>query len=483
MVEKLMAKLLKSPYFWTGILLFSLVTLYSYHKEKQVEKDASLKIEKMVQSVCISNIGTFKTLLLHQVEQMKLLRDASHHSQKELQRTFDYVAQKNDLMQKISITDWKKNDTNYLMRPICNDTLMCIRISVPLGDQSPGNKALTLEIPLSTLHREIAENKSFSYAYLTLSYRDIYIFHPDESKIGQPVEPSNRFNPATDKEKSITEVFSDYLSIPVDRYYEQIDMGGETWTFTANVPGISFKELVTNTHSAFVYMTLFTSVAFIVIFLLGILHWQKEFLKRQQIQEEKINLELKNEYQKQQALATELEQLKSGLNPHFLFNSLSSLKILVSKQPEEAKNFAVSLSNLYRYLLKQEKCDSIFLRDELEFTQNYIYLQQIRFANRIKVKIDVDKNCLDKKVPPIALQLLVENCIKHTKMSYQQPLEVEIYTDSDYLTVKNNYNPSESIPSSGKGLENLTKRYSHLTTRPCAFYIEKNEFIARIPLL
>lgn len=476
-------KLIKSPYFWTGILLFSIITIYFYHKEKQVEKDASIKIEKMVQSICISNISTFKTLLLHRVEQMKLIRDALHFSEKEMQQAINFFTQKDSLMQNLSVTDWTGKDSDFLMKPMFNDTLTCICISIPLNISLQENKALTIKIPLYDLHREIAENKGFSYAYLTLSHQNTYIFHPDESKIGLPVESENRFNIATNKEKTISEAFSDYLSIPVDRYYEQVNMGGENWVFTANVPGISFKELVTNTRNAFIYTALLALAAFVIIFLLGIIHWQKEFLQRQQILEEKINLELKNEHQKQQVLATELEQLKSGLNPHFLFNSLSNLKVLAEKEPNEAKNFAVALSNLYRYLLKQEKCDLIELRDELKFTQDYIYLQQIRFSDRINVRINIEEHFLDKEIPPMALQLLVENCIKHTKMSCKQPLNIEIHTNANSLIVKNNYNPPESITSSGKGLENLIKRYSYLTPFPCVFKIQENTFIANIPLL
>ena len=96
-------------------------------------------------------------------------------------------------------------------------------------------------------------------------------------------------------------------------------------------------------------MGLSASLAFSFILFLGILFWQKEFIKRQQAEKDKIKLELKNELQKQQVLATQLEQLKAGLNPHILFNSLSSLKVLVSKRPEEAKKFAIALSNLYSY--------------------------------------------------------------------------------------------------------------------------------------
>lgn len=118
----------------------------------------------------------------------------------------------------------------------------------------------------------------------------------------------------------------------------------------------------------------------------------------------------------------------------------------------------------------------------MKFSQDYIYLQQIRFQNRIKVTIDIDSEDLNKQLPPMSLQLLIENCIKHTRMTENEPLEIEVYTASNYLFVKNNYNPHTHIHSSGIGLENLSKRYSHLTNIPCSFTIENNHFAAKVPI-
>ena len=230
-------------------------------------------------------------------------------------------------------------------------------------------------------------------------------------------------------------------------------------------------------------MALSASLGFALILFLGILLWQKEFMKRQQAEQDKIKLELKNELQKQEVLATELEQLKNGLNPHFLFNSLSSLKVLVNKRPEEAKQFAIALSNLYRYLLKQQNYNLTILEEELKFSKDYIYLQQIRFLKRIQVTFNIDDAALLQQLPPMSLQLLIENCIKHTMMTENEPLIIEVYTVSNYLFVKNNYNPPANIHSMGIGLENLTKRYSHLTSLPCSFTIENNHFVAKVPLL
>jgi LytS/YehU family sensor histidine kinase len=274
------------------------------------------------------------------------------------------------------------------------------------------------------------------------------------------------------------------------------------------VPAISFKDIVINTRNAFLAISLLATIAFALIFSWGMMRWQKELFRSEQ--------------QKQLVLEKELEQLKSGLNPHFLFNSLSSLKILVSKKPEEAKSFAVALSKLYRYLLMQERLDLISLNKELEFTQNYIYLQQIRFSNfRVNISfssISASKDSTGsnnimtiKKLPPMSLQLLVENSIKHTKMSSSDPLVVDIDIQDKYIVVKNNYNPPESsIKSfadkdlsssfdnkdlsdyttdqrsnnvSGKGIANLTKRYSYLTDKKCRFYIKNGCFFAEIPLI
>jgi hypothetical protein len=336
------------------------------------------------------------------------------------------------------------------------------------GDSNYMGNAFFMTVNLDLFHGQIAQSNSFSYAYLTLSHDNSYVFHPDENKIGMEVEEQNRFFDSKDTVGKVFETFSDYLQIPVYRYFDTTMILGSPWVFTANVPGISFKEIVNDTRNSFVAISLLAAVAFVVIFFMGMVHWLKVVLK--------------NEYQKQQVLEKELEQLKSGLNPHFLFNSLSSLKILVSKKPEEAKSFAVALSDLYRYLLKQEKMDVVPLEEELRFANNYIYLQQIRFPN-IDCKVDIPADVLERGIPPMSLQLLVENCIKHTKVSSRNPLHIEIMLDGNFLVVRNNFNPPEKSDSPGIGLTNLTKRYSYLTNIPCEFYLDQDNFVAKIPLL
>lgn len=484
MAEKLKNRILFSPYFWTGIFLFLFLIVFSYQKEQLIEREAEKRIKTIAKNVSLTNIYIFKNILTYYIDRLEYITYNPHDSDRDIKETIEFLSGKDSIFRDVElITLSEPLQLSYRLKPQINDSLSCLQFIFPMRNHRSDNKALRLNIELQDLHKKIAEDKNFSHAYLTLIHKNRYIFHPDERKIGTFVEKEDLFIFDKENLNSVITTYSDYLKLPVYRYFEKVEIGGEEWIFAANVPEISFYELVLNTQNAFIYMSVLMLVAFAIIFFLGLLHWQKELFKRQRIQEEKINLELKNEQHKRQVLITELEQLKSGLNPHFLFNSLSSLKILVNKKPEEAQCFAVALSDLYSYLLRQEKCDVISFKEELTFTKNYIYLQQIRFSERIKVEINIDEQDLHKKLPPISLQLLVENCIKHTKITPKENLIITISSNDNYIIIKNNYNPIQNIFSSGIGLENLKKRYSYLTRRPCSFYIQDEQFVASIPLL
>ena len=483
MDRKIKNKIVRSPFLWIGIIILTLINIFSYHKEQQVEKEAEEKVIMMVQNTSINNINTFKGILFNYIDKLKEIKHVATFADVDIKESIAYLTEEDSIFANLEIIDIPQKTTNsYEMRALLEDSIKYLQITVPINSTDSSNKSLSLKIPLDKLHNKIAINESLSYAYITFSHNNIYIYHPNELKIGlSSIKPEEDYDEI--EEKTVSKTFSDYLGIPVYTYYETLDIDGSKWTIAANVPDISFNELVTNIRRAFIYMALSASLGFALILFLGILLWQKEFMKRQQAEQDKIKLKLKNELQKQEVLATELEQLKNGLNPHFLFNSLSSLKVLVNKRPEEAKQFAIALSNLYRYLLKQQNYNLTTLEEELKFSKDYIYLQQIRFLKRIQVTFNIDDAALSQQLPPISLQLLIENCIKHTIMTENKPLIIEVYTASNYLFVRNNYNPPANIRSMGIGLENLTKRYPHLTELPCSFTIENNHFVAKAPLL
>ncbi len=344
---------------------------------------------------------------------------------------------------------------------------------------------LLMEINLLGLHEKFTKIESLNYAYVTISRQGVYLYHPDIPQIGKYVKDKTNERLMLSIEKdSIIYLKSIYLDIPVYRYYKPIKIGGETWMFTANMPNLGLIESVKNTSNDFLIITLIGIGAFLAVFSLDIFRWRKELLRNRKIEQQNMNLKLKDEQYKQAMAVAELEHLKRGLKPHFLFNSLGSLRVLIDKDTEEAKKFTNTLSNLYRYMLKQENQQLVKLSDELKFTEDYISLQSVRFTNRIITNVSVPKEFMKYDVLPVSLQLLVDNCIKHTCISEKEPLRINIYVENGMLVVVNNYNPREHEPEhSGMGIENLRKRYSFLTKTKCIFEIKNGYYFAEIPLL
>jgi sensor histidine kinase YesM len=168
------------------------------------------------------------------------------------------------------------------------------------------------------------------------------------------------------------------------------------------------------------------------------------------------NLQLKSETYK-----AELENLRSQVNPHFLFNSLATLQSIVRQNPKTAEDYIIKLSDFYRRTLLSSPSNKITLKEELEFIQSYIFLLQNRFENGLKFNIDINKATLKYYLPTFALQILIENCIKHNIISDEKPLIIHVFQkDLTSITVQNNSQTKLIKEGSTKtGLLNLKKRY------------------------
>ncbi len=177
--------------------------------------------------------------------------------------------------------------------------------------------------------------------------------------------------------------------------------------------------------------------------------------------------------------------LKSQVNPHFLFNSLSILSSLVHADAELSEKFIDQLSRAYRYILEQKDNEQVLLKTELEFIQAYRFLLNIRFENKFDVVINVpDADKTRYSIAPLTLQLLVENAVKHNRMSAKEPLKVHIQLEGDCLVVKNNLQPRpQSENSTGVGLQNIITRYALLTSKPVWVGESDGSFVVKIPLL
>ncbi len=187
---------------------------------------------------------------------------------------------------------------------------------------------------------------------------------------------------------------------------------------------------------------------------------------------------------KAESLQAQLQNLKDQLNPHFLFNNLSVLSSLVYKDQDKAVDFINQLSKVYRYLLDTSNKELVSLKDELSIIQSYVYLLQIRFDKNLVFKLDIpeSKGCL--MIPAMAVQMLIENAIKHNEVSSEFPLTIRVKTDEERLEVVNNLQlRSSEEPGSGKGLRNIKERYAYFTTEEVLISDKNNQFSVSIPLL
>lgn len=186
-----------------------------------------------------------------------------------------------------------------------------------------------------------------------------------------------------------------------------------------------------------------------------------------------------------QQLINEVTLLKTQINPHFLFNSLSILSSLVHYDAELSEKFIQQLSRSYRYILEQRDQSLVSLRTELEFIEAYSFLLKIRFENKFDIKYELPEHALDQyKIAPLTLQLLIENAVKHNRMSAKEPLIIRVNLQDGMLQVKNRMQArSTSTPSTGLGLENIRNSYALLSDRPVWAGEREGEFIVKVPLI
>ncbi|MCR9252692.1 MAG: histidine kinase [bacterium] len=212
-------------------------------------------------------------------------------------------------------------------------------------------------------------------------------------------------------------------------------------------------------------------VAFVMIlFALKSLR-EREVLKRQNLALQSISLK------------AQLETLKQQLNPHFLFNSLNTLIDLIEDDPESAVEFVRHFSYIYRVVLQSSKHDMVSLKDEMDFLEVYWKLLQTRFKDGIKLHIDVDEESLEKQIPPLSLQLLIENAVKHNEISKNKPLVLTVSSNESNIVVENTYTPKKfSVNGEGFGLQNLTERFEYLTQLPIEYGVHGDKYRVVLPL-
>jgi LytS/YehU family sensor histidine kinase len=193
--------------------------------------------------------------------------------------------------------------------------------------------------------------------------------------------------------------------------------------------------------------------------------------------------------QKADRLEKELSQirfevLKSQINPHFMFNSLNVLSGLIDKDVVKAQLFIDEFSRVYRYVLETIEKPVVTLGEELDFVRSYMLLQQIRYGEALGLSVDIPSEMLGMLMPPLSLQMVLENTVKHNIVNQAKPLYIEISFEDGWLLVRNNLQLKiSSYNSTGIGQNNLARRYEMVSERIPHFTVSANHYTAKLPLI
>ncbi|MCU0467151.1 MAG: histidine kinase [Arcicella sp.] len=210
---------------------------------------------------------------------------------------------------------------------------------------------------------------------------------------------------------------------------------------------------------------------------LNIIYWYVNQLEKTQIEAEKF---------KKISTQAQLQAVKNQINPHFLFNNLSVLSALIPLDTTASVEFVKQFSKVYRYVLQNHDKELIELSTELDFINAYLYLLKQRFGESLDININIPQDCQQDYIIPLALQMLVENAVKHNIVSKNKPLQINIYTEGmSTLVVQNNLQRKvvNDVESNQLGLANIAQRYDFLGQKSIDIQEINNFFIVKFPII
>jgi len=270
-----------------------------------------------------------------------------------------------------------------------------------------------------------------------------------------------------------------WKKFPISRFLSQMVLGTTLSLFCLNIIYQSVKHQFTEAPpdtNQVILMNIYgvAIILPIIAFYFGfkfLQAWRKSELESEQLMKENTR--------------TQLLTLRNHLDPHFLFNNLNILSTLMEKNMTTSKTYLDKFAEVYRQILKKEHSDLTSLEEELKLIDSYMYLLKIRFENQVEFEINISATSNDKAIPPLTLQMLIENAIKHNMASEESPIHILIYDEGDYLIVKNNVQKKKYAEKEreGTGINNIKKRYSFFTDLDVEVREEKGHFIVMAPLL
>jgi two-component system, LytTR family, sensor kinase len=180
---------------------------------------------------------------------------------------------------------------------------------------------------------------------------------------------------------------------------------------------------------------------------------------------------------------SQLLGLKSQMNPHFLFNSLNTLSSLINEDPEKGEEFLDHMTKVYRYLLRNNEEQLVSLQTELNFLHSYYFILKARHTEGLEVHFDIPDEYLDCRIPPLTLQMILENALNSNSVSRSTPLSVTISVNEDGLQIRNTLQPKMSTPADGEALENITNKFRLLCQKELIVRSDIKERCIILPLI
>lgn len=233
------------------------------------------------------------------------------------------------------------------------------------------------------------------------------------------------------------------------------------------------------------FLAIISLLIFIFILFMNIGYDAFYFFKQWQTSvREKAKLQVQAAELKMDKSMMQYHHLKNQVNPHFLFNNLSSLDGLIQTNPELASDFVRHLSRVYRYVLEHKENEVVSIETEIDFIQHYISLLKLRYKEVLQIDIDISKPALEKGIVMVTMQMLIDNAIKHNSLETDAPLKISIWNEDGNLHVKNNKQLRRQIETSNKhGLQQLKDLYTYLTEHKIIVDETPESFTIILPLL
>lgn len=343
-------------------------------------------------------------------------------------------------------------------------------------DSRGGEHVCGIDLPLTDICAYLAEQSPHSSSYATLfDPEGVIVYHPDSVKLGRTASDSTDLRALSEVlatgRRVITSSVSDFLGIDEEHIYYPIELAGQRWVANIGIPRLIIEQDIDDFHFYTILTAVISVLFFAVLLVVAQRRWRREYVLRRLSERESEQLHL--------------QQVLEQIDPHFLFNSLNSLYALIRCNPEQAREFTLTLARVYRRVLERRKQILSTLSEEIDFTWQYYTLQKIRFDSRIELTTAIDPALRNWQIPSMSLQTLVENAVKHNSITARNPLHIRIRTEGETLLIENNHTPREDrdAESLGVGLERIRSVYRFYTEANISISSDAETFRCRLPLL